>query len=101
MKGIGGLTALYGGYELATQNREEISVSFGDVFECLEGGGDGYEAALELYDSTREQIRESPDYGENLGTALTGLAAATVGSYIDGDWKLSDIDRYRLDGDVA
>lgn len=91
LKWLGGAAALYGGYKLATSNSRDISESITGGLENLDEESSGMEAIYSFLDSTGEQVRTSPDYGANLGTAGKGLAIAAIGAYLDGSFSSQDL----------
>lgn len=91
VKWIGGAAALYGGYKLAKNNGGDIKESLSGATEGLNQDSDQFDAVYGFLDSTGQQIEDNPEYGENLGTAGKGLAAAVVGAYLDGSFDPEDL----------
>lgn len=94
----GGVAGLYGGYKLATDDRDEIK---GSISGALEGDAEnGWERALGMLETTGEEIDGNPEYGDHLGTFGKGLAVYMAGRHLKGqNQQLYDqiLDQYRVE----
>ena len=91
VKWLGGAAALYGGYKLAKNNGTDIKESLSGATQGLNEDSDEFDAVYGFLDSTSQQIEDNPEYGDNLGTAGKGLAAAVIGAYLDGSFEGQDV----------
>lgn len=97
LKFSGGVAGLYGGYKLATEDGGEIKDS---VSGALDEDGNGWERALEMLESTGDQIGENSEYGQHLGTFGKGLAVYMAGRHLKGqnqDLYNQILDDYRVE----
>lgn len=97
----GGVAGLYGGYKLATDDRDEIK---GSISGVLEGDAEnGWERALGMLETTGEEVGEKPEYGAHLGTFGKGLAVYMAGRHLKGqnhDLYNQILDDYRVEDEV-